>query len=354
MAAERKVTLTLDFKVEKEQLKAVSNLFNQDFSKNVSGSRATDYLKSVKAAANDAFQAIMPLIKTLSQPLISKEQAKQAANNIDSAFKDIDNRLLSLQGNISKTFGSVGNAEALKQIRELGKAIDEILGGYIEGKIAVLPHHRQSVGTIAAERWSTPQLLELQPIGDIRYGSACHCTHRHTGLQHTQQTQHNLQQRPYAGVDGLIDGNGTIAVHAVEQGRIDTRGATEKDHRRYEQHHPAQLRKVARQRAREPQHKRHREQQQRYQRVEPQRGTRNIVSLRVAAGHHHRHLVFQRREDNQHLDVRVKDVVEAIVVGREDAHQDKIGRQRDALCQHIAAEQRSCLFQYGRCLHNTP
>ena len=130
MAADRKVTLTLDFKVEKEQLKEVSNLFNKDFGKNISGSRAGDYLKSIKSAATDAYQAVMPLIKVLSQPLISKEQAKQAATNIDSAFKDIDNRLLSLQGNLSKTFGSVGNAEALKQIRELGKAIDQMTADY--------------------------------------------------------------------------------------------------------------------------------------------------------------------------------------------------------------------------------
>lgn len=144
-ANERKITLTLDLKVEKERFKEISDLLGKDLGKNITGSKAAEYMQNIKNITTEAVKSFGDLANSLSKPLITKSQAKELANNIDEAFKVLDNRMFSLQGSLSKVFNSASNAEALKQIRELGKAIDEMMADY--AKASELLSQSKSIGS---------------------------------------------------------------------------------------------------------------------------------------------------------------------------------------------------------------
>lgn len=130
MAKQEKFTLTLDFEVEKAKLKEVGNILGKDMEKGLRGTKTLEYFNSIKNAISDVSKDVSGLYSSLSKPLVSKSQAKELASSIESAFKGLDSKLLSLQGNIGKTFNSTGNVAAIKQIRQLGDEIDKLTADY--------------------------------------------------------------------------------------------------------------------------------------------------------------------------------------------------------------------------------
>lgn len=144
MAKNQKITLTLDFEVEKGKLQEVSNLISKDLGKGLKGNRANDYFSNLKSSVANASKEINAMYSALSKPLISKNQAKELSTNIQSAFKGLDQQLLSLQGNIGKTFNAASNVAALKQIRQLGNELDQLTADY--QKISQLLSQSKSLG----------------------------------------------------------------------------------------------------------------------------------------------------------------------------------------------------------------
>ncbi len=130
MAKNEKITLTLDFNVERAKLQEVGNLLGRDVEKGLRGTKTIEYFNSIKTAVTDVTKTVGGLYSSLSKPLVSKSQARELSTSLESAFKGLDSKLLSLQGNITKTFNSASNVNALKQIRQLGDELDKLTADY--------------------------------------------------------------------------------------------------------------------------------------------------------------------------------------------------------------------------------
>ncbi len=142
---ETTLTLTLDFEVEKQKLQEVGNLLGRSVEKNLHGEKTLEYFTNLKQAINDVVKTASGLYSNLSKPLGSKTEAKEFAHSLETAFKTTNDKLLSLQGNISRTFESVSNVEALKQIRELGAEIEKLTADY--KAVTQLLNDSKSIGT---------------------------------------------------------------------------------------------------------------------------------------------------------------------------------------------------------------
>ncbi len=129
-ARKEKITLTLDFNVERGKIKEIGELLNKDLEKGLRGTKTQDYFQDLKTSVVDFNKSIGEVYTTLQKPLVSKTQVKELATNLESAFKGLDNKLLSLQGNIGRTFNSTSNVAALKQIRQLGDELDKLTADY--------------------------------------------------------------------------------------------------------------------------------------------------------------------------------------------------------------------------------
>lgn len=129
-AKQEKFTLTLDFNVERGKLQEISNMLGKDLGKGLHGSKTQEYFSDLKRSVNDFGKTVNNVYSELQKPLVSKSQAKELATTLETAFKGLDTKLLSLQGNIGRTFNSASNVEALKQIRQLGNEIDKLTADY--------------------------------------------------------------------------------------------------------------------------------------------------------------------------------------------------------------------------------
>ena len=132
MNKQRRITLNIDFNVEKAKLQEVGSILGKDLDKNVKGSKIVEYIDTAKKSMSGFYKQVHGLYNELSKPLVSKAQAKELASSIGNAFAQIDSKLLSLQGNIGKTFSSVANTEAIKRIKTLTSEIEELKNDYQE------------------------------------------------------------------------------------------------------------------------------------------------------------------------------------------------------------------------------
>lgn len=126
------ITLNLDFNIEKAKLQEVGAILGKDLEKGVKNSKSLEYLDTAKKSLSSFTKQVNGLYNDLSKPLVSKAQAKELVNAIGGAFEQIDNKLLSLQGNIGKTFNSASNTQSIKRIRELGDELDKLKSDYQE------------------------------------------------------------------------------------------------------------------------------------------------------------------------------------------------------------------------------
>ena len=127
---QEKVTLTIDFNIERSKLQELSKILNVDVGSKLKGNTALAYFDTARSGVNELQKTVNKLYATLQKPLTSKNQAKELANGIQTAFEALDRKLLSLQGNIVNTFNSASNVTALKQIRQLGDEIDNLTADY--------------------------------------------------------------------------------------------------------------------------------------------------------------------------------------------------------------------------------
>lgn len=127
---ETTLTLTLDFDVEKQKLQGIGELLNKNIDKNLHSEKTLEYFNTVKKSISDLQKATNTLYASLSKPIGSKSDARDLAHSLEQAYSKIDDKLLSLQGNISRTFDSASNVTALKQIRELGNEIEKLTADY--------------------------------------------------------------------------------------------------------------------------------------------------------------------------------------------------------------------------------
>lgn len=132
MSKQGNITLNLDFNVEKAKLQEVGAILGKDLEKGVKGSKSLEYIDNAKKSLNTFTKQVHGLYNDLSKPLVSKGQAKDLVNAISGAFDQIDNKLLSIQGNIGKTFNSTANTQAIKKIKALGNELDQLKADYQE------------------------------------------------------------------------------------------------------------------------------------------------------------------------------------------------------------------------------
>lgn len=131
MAAKtNKITLNLDFNVEKTKLQEIASLLNKDLGKGMSSGKGGSYFNNIAASISQASKEANQLYKLLEKPLVSKSQAKQLGTSLESTFDRLDDKLLSFQGNLAKSFNSINNVDALKQIRTLGNEINKLVQDY--------------------------------------------------------------------------------------------------------------------------------------------------------------------------------------------------------------------------------
>ena len=129
-AKNHKITLDLDFNVEKTKLQEISTLINKDLGKGMSSGKGGSYFNNISASVNQVYKEAAQLYKMFSKPLVSQAQAKNLGTSLENVFDKLDDKLLSFQGNLAKSFNSINNTEALKQIRVLGVEIDKMLSDY--------------------------------------------------------------------------------------------------------------------------------------------------------------------------------------------------------------------------------
>ena len=132
MNKQGRITLNLDFNIDKIKLQEVGAILGKDLDKNVKGSKIVEYIDTARKSMSGFYKQVNSLYNELSKPLVSKAQAKELASSIGNAFDQIDNKLLSLQGNIGKTFNSIANTEAIKKIKTLASEIEELKNDYQE------------------------------------------------------------------------------------------------------------------------------------------------------------------------------------------------------------------------------
>ena len=123
-------TLNLDFNVEKTKLQEISNLLDKNLTKSLTSGKGESYINNITQAFSQTNREAQQLYKTLSKPMVSKSEATKLGSALENVFDNLDDKLLSFQGNISRTFNSIGNAETLKKIRTLGNEINKMLEDY--------------------------------------------------------------------------------------------------------------------------------------------------------------------------------------------------------------------------------
>lgn len=123
-------TLNLDFNVEKSKLQEIGNILDKNLTKSFTSGKGESYINNITQAFTQTNRQAEQLYKTLSKPMVSKSEATRLGNTLENIFDSLDDKLLSFQGNIAKTFNSVGNAENLKKIRTLGNEINKMLEDY--------------------------------------------------------------------------------------------------------------------------------------------------------------------------------------------------------------------------------
>ena len=123
-------TLNLDFNVEKSKLQEIGNILDKNLTKSFTSGKGESYINNITQAFTQTNRQAEQLYKTLSKPMVSKSEATRLGNTLENIFDSLDDKLLSFQGNIAKTFNSIGNAESLKQIRTLGNEINKMLEDY--------------------------------------------------------------------------------------------------------------------------------------------------------------------------------------------------------------------------------
>jgi TP901 family phage tail tape measure protein len=129
-AKNHNITLNLDFNVEKSKLQEISSLINKDLGKGIASGKGESYFNNISSSISQVTKEAAQLYKMLGKPLVSQSQAKNLGTALESVFDKLDDKLLSFQGNVAKSFNSINNVDALKKIRVLGNEINKMVSDY--------------------------------------------------------------------------------------------------------------------------------------------------------------------------------------------------------------------------------
>lgn len=123
-------TLNLDFNVEKAKINEIGALLDKNLGKKMGSGKGDSYLQNIATTASTAAKEATKLYKIMEKPIGSKAEAQKFGKTLEEVFEKFEDKILSLQGNVTRTMNSIGNAESLKQIRVLGNEISKMLDDY--------------------------------------------------------------------------------------------------------------------------------------------------------------------------------------------------------------------------------
>lgn len=127
MAAKKPtVTVQIGFNAETESLNKIAKKINDIAEKGFSSGKGKDYFSSLTTDANKLAKEMQSIMKQFNKPFSSKNQVATLMGNLDKSTGNLDKKLLSLQGNITKTLASTSNTGLLQQIKTIGKEIDRL------------------------------------------------------------------------------------------------------------------------------------------------------------------------------------------------------------------------------------
>ena len=120
MAAKKPtITVQIGFNAETESLNKIAKKLNSIAEKGFSSGKGKDYFNSLTTDANKLTKEMQNIIKQFNKPFSSKNQVSALMSNLDKNVNSLDKKLLSLQGNITKTLDSASNTGLLQQIKDI-------------------------------------------------------------------------------------------------------------------------------------------------------------------------------------------------------------------------------------------
>lgn len=146
MAAKKPtITVQIGFNAETESLNKIAKKLNSIAEKGFSSGKGKDYFNSLTTGANKLTKEMQNIIKQFNKPFSSKNQVSALMSNLDKNVNSLDKKLLSLQGNITKTLDSASNTGLLQQIKDIGKEIDRL--NKMSDKLSETYSKRKSYGS---------------------------------------------------------------------------------------------------------------------------------------------------------------------------------------------------------------
>ena len=139
-----KITLQVGFNFEKEQITQMAQVLDKNIGKVFTGNKSKEYFSDISTAAEKAVKQANVIFKDIGKPLSSKNDALKLVDELNQAFKVMDDMLFSVQGNVTKTFKAAGNVEGLNKYKELSNQIDEMVAD--SKKISELFNQNKALG----------------------------------------------------------------------------------------------------------------------------------------------------------------------------------------------------------------
>lgn len=143
-AKKQTVVLQIDLDLPKGKIKEFNELLNNSTKIKMDSGLGKNLFSSLNSSIKEATTDATKLLKLFNKPVKNAESAKQLGDSFSKVFKDLNNKLLSFQGNLAKTFNSKENQEAIKTYKQLGDTIDNLNKNY--KKVSELNNKRSALG----------------------------------------------------------------------------------------------------------------------------------------------------------------------------------------------------------------
>lgn len=125
-ARNNKITLNLDFNVERAKLQEIGNIISKETSKAFDSSKGNKYYANIENAIRSATKEATGLYSQLNKPLRSKKEAVDLGKSLEKLFSSLNDRVVSLQGNIGRTLKSMSNTEALNKLKQINRELESL------------------------------------------------------------------------------------------------------------------------------------------------------------------------------------------------------------------------------------
>ena len=95
-ARNNKITLNLDFNVEKAKLQEIGNIISRETSKAFDSSKGNKYYANIESAIRSATKEATGLYSQLNKPLRSKKEAVDLGKALEKLFSGLNDKVISL------------------------------------------------------------------------------------------------------------------------------------------------------------------------------------------------------------------------------------------------------------------